>query len=179
MARRNISKYDETTFGGLRAGFNFRGVYRCARARSSDGAYLLPGRGMGVKFVHMRSEDRSRLNQFLKSHVAAGNIEEDLCAEDGQVTRAREVVPEAAPILSGSSASWEVIFVPRENRAKTVVAALPFVPAQAKEEEHGFDHRQPPQAKATVLEAKPAVEEKIASEEELKRDVTMSQKSTY
>jgi PilZ domain len=53
-----------------------------------------PGQGMGVKFVHMRPEDRSRLNQFLKSQIEAGNIEEDLRDEDGQTTRAREVVCE-------------------------------------------------------------------------------------
>jgi curved DNA-binding protein CbpA len=34
-----------------------------------------PGKGMGVKFVHMGPEDRSRLNQFLKTQLESGNIQ--------------------------------------------------------------------------------------------------------
>lgn len=36
-----------------------------------------PGKGMGVKFVHMGADDRSRLNQFLKSQLEVGNVQED------------------------------------------------------------------------------------------------------
>ena len=139
-----------------------------------------PGQGMGVKFVHMRSEDRSRLNQFLKSHIAAGNIEEDLRAEDREVTRAREVAQEAAPVVCGVSSRWEMIFVPPEQRASSA-AALPFLRPHAKEghAQHRFDRQEPPQAKRTALEAKPALDEKILFEEELKRYVVLSGKSTY
>ncbi|HXM92882.1 MAG TPA: DUF4388 domain-containing protein [Candidatus Dormibacteraeota bacterium] len=31
-----------------------------------------PGKGMGIKFIHMRPEDRSRLNQFLKLQLESG-----------------------------------------------------------------------------------------------------------
>ena len=36
-----------------------------------------PGKGMGLKFVHMATEDRSRLNQFLKAQLEAGRIQGD------------------------------------------------------------------------------------------------------
>jgi curved DNA-binding protein CbpA len=44
------------------------------------------GKGMGVKFVHMGAEDRSRLNQFLKSQLEVGNVQEDPFAAAGQGT---------------------------------------------------------------------------------------------
>jgi curved DNA-binding protein CbpA len=40
----------------------------------------IAGKGMGVKFVHMATEDRSRLNQFLKAQMEAGNVQEDAFA---------------------------------------------------------------------------------------------------
>jgi hypothetical protein len=62
---------------------------------------------MGVKFVHMRSEDRSRLNQFLKSQIAAGNIEGDLRMEDGQVAHPSVASQPKATVISGISTSPE------------------------------------------------------------------------
>jgi hypothetical protein len=55
---------------------------------------------MGVKFVHMQPEDRSRLNQFLKLQIEAGNIKEDLRTEDGQPKLARKVAQEAAQVFT-------------------------------------------------------------------------------
>jgi curved DNA-binding protein CbpA len=131
-----------------------------------------PGQGMGVKFVHMRPEDRSRLNQFLKSQIEAGNIEEDLRAEDGlPKARAKEVVLEAAPAGSGASASWDLTFVSRENLGSTIVPGLPFLQPHARPSS--------PQAKGTTQEANSATDEQIVFEDELKRYVLISEKSTY
>jgi hypothetical protein len=93
-----------------------------------------PDQGMGVKFVRMVPENRLHLSQFLKLHIAAGNIEEDLCTEDGQVrARPREVVREAARGVSVVSSNWAMVFVLPENHLSTSVAVLPFAPTQAKE----------------------------------------------
>jgi len=133
-----------------------------------------PGQGMGVKFVHMRPEDRSRLNQFLKSQIEAGNIEEDLRAEDGlPKARAKEVVREAAPAGSGASASWDLTFVSRENRGSTMVLGMPFLQHHAKEGEKKFDRLHSPQ------EASSAADKQIVFDEELKRYLLISEKSTY
>lgn len=42
----------------------------------------MPGKGMGVKFVHMNNDDRSRLNRFLKTQIEAGNIQEEWVSEN-------------------------------------------------------------------------------------------------
>jgi len=140
----------------------------------------MPGQGMGVKFVHMRGEDRSRLNQFLKSQIEAGNIEEDLRNEYGQVrTPPREMSREAAPVVCVVSTSWEMVFVPRENRASPIVAASPFVAPQAKEGQEKFDRQERAQARGRAREAQPAVDEKIAFEEELQRYAVILEKRTY
>lgn len=87
----------------------------------------MAGQGMGVKFVHMQPEDRSRLNQFLKLQIEAGNIEEDLPTEDGQPKRARKVAQEAASSVSDGSSRWEMIFVPGRNRGSTISVEAPFL----------------------------------------------------
>jgi len=136
-----------------------------------------PGQGMGVKFVHMRSEDRSRLNQFLKSHIAAGNIEEDLRTEDGQVTRPREMVQEAAPVVCSVSSSWEMIFVPREKRVSPIDVGSPFLREHVKEMQEGSG-RQLPQARNAAREPQPPLGEELIFEEELKH-LAISEKGTY
>lgn len=57
----------------------------------------MPGKGMGVKFVHMRAEDRSRLNQFLKVQLEAGNIQEDAPPGSAKKTAEGAVPPEQPP----------------------------------------------------------------------------------
>jgi tetratricopeptide (TPR) repeat protein len=127
-----------------------------------------PGQGMGVKFVHMRPEDRSRLNQFLKSQIEAGNIEEDLRDEDGlPKARAKEAVLEAAPAGSGASSRWDLTCVPRENRGSTIVPGMPFLQPHAKEGDKKFDR----------LDS--SADKQILFEEELKRYLLISEKSTY
>lgn len=69
-----------------------------------------PGKGMGVKFVHMRSEDRSRLNQFLKAQIEAGNIQPEPPAGNGNGTGAEKKQPNAkaaAPSPAGAGISKE------------------------------------------------------------------------
>jgi len=106
-----------------------------------------------------------------------------LRAEDGQQVRAREVAQEAAqkpfPEVSGISSRWDMIFVASKILSNTTVAVLQFVQAQAKEGQHGFDRQEPSQAKRTILEAKLAVDERIAFKEELKCYVAIPRKSTY
>jgi tetratricopeptide (TPR) repeat protein len=137
------------------------------------------GQGMGVKFVHTRSEDRSRLNQFLKSHIAAGNIEEDLRTEDGQVTRPREMVQEAAPVVCSVSSSWEMIFVPREKRVSPIDVGSPFLEEHVKDSQKRSERRERILARAAAREAQPILGEKIIFEEELKHYVAISEKGTY
>ncbi len=74
-----------------------------------------PGEGMGVKFVHIGSEDRSRLNHFLKTHLDAGNIEEDVCAGSGQPTRETEAAREAILAVPRVGSRWEMILLPLQN----------------------------------------------------------------
>jgi curved DNA-binding protein CbpA len=140
----------------------------------------MPGQGMGVKFVHMRGEDRSRLNQFLKSQIEAGNIEEDLRTEDGQVrTPTREVSRQAAPVVSVLSSTWEIVFIPNESLASPSVAAPPFLPQHAKEGQESSDLQESTRTKSTTGEAQHGVEGKIVFEEELQRYAVILGKSTY
>jgi hypothetical protein len=92
-----------------------------------------------VKFVHLQPEDRSRLNQFLKLQIEAGNIEQDLRTEDGQPKRARKVVQEAA---SGGSSRREMIFVPDGNRGSTITVEAPFSRPQVREGQKTFHHQE-------------------------------------
>jgi PilZ domain/DnaJ domain len=137
-----------------------------------------PDQGMGVRFVHMEPEDRSRLNQFLKLHIKAGNIEEDLRTEDGRAKRARKVARQTASRVFGVGCGWGIILVPRQNRANTIVVESPFLRPHVKEGQKRFERHEQIQAVRKAREAKPAVDEKVF-EEELKRYVVISEKSTY
>jgi tetratricopeptide (TPR) repeat protein len=134
--------------------------------------------GMGVKFVHMPSEDRSRLNRFLKTHIEPGNIEEDLRTEDGRAKRARKVMRQGAVAVPGACSSWEMVLVPHENRANTIVVDAPFLRPHVKEGQMTFHRQEPTQSRVEAHEAR-TVAEKIVFEEELKRYVGISEKSTY
>jgi curved DNA-binding protein CbpA len=138
-----------------------------------------PGQGMGVKFMDMRLEDRSRLDQFLKTHIRAGNIEADLRTEDGQVARPREELQEATSGIPSISSSWEMIFDPIKDRASTTVVMSPFLRTQINEAHEKTDRQEPSQAQHTALEVQSPAHEKSAVEEELKRYLTISEKNTY
>jgi tetratricopeptide (TPR) repeat protein len=139
----------------------------------------MAGQGMGVKFVHMQPEDRSRLNQFLKLQIEAGNIEEDLRTEDGQPKRARKVAQEAASSVSDGSSRWEMIFAPGRNRGSTILVEAPFLRPHVREGQKTFHHQESIRARVAAGQVQPVVDETIVFEEELKRYVVISEKSTY
>jgi tetratricopeptide (TPR) repeat protein len=84
-----------------------------------------PGKGMGVKFVHMRAEDRSRLNQFVKAQIAAGNIQVEPPAENGNNAGSNKKQPgatAAAPGSAGSGISAEQRAAIAADRARNAAA---------------------------------------------------------
>jgi tetratricopeptide (TPR) repeat protein len=137
------------------------------------------GQGMGVKFVHMLAEDRSRLNQFLKLQIAAGNVESDLRTEDGQVARPRVASEPKAAAVSGVRGSreitWQLIVIPAEKGARAVVDA-PTSHEKASRKE--FDSQQPAPAKAGAQQAQSAANA-TSFEQELQRYVAILAKSTH
>ncbi len=85
-----------------------------------------PGKGMGVKFVHMRSEDRSRLNQFLKAQMEAGNIQPespDGAANGAGAEKKQPSSTAAAPGPTGSGISAEQRAAIAADRAQNAAAA--------------------------------------------------------
>lgn len=65
----------------------------------------MPGKGMGVKFVRMQAEDRSRLNQFLKTQIEAGNIQEEFPPENAAESSrdSRKDAGAAAPVVDAAA----------------------------------------------------------------------------
>jgi tetratricopeptide (TPR) repeat protein len=113
-----------------------------------------PGKGMGVKFVHMRAEDRSRLNQFLKVQLEAGNIQEDL-----PPGKTKNTVAEGWPPDSAAT-----------HPAPPDGAVSPEQPAITASEDLQ-------EGEGPVEQPSPA--EDFVSEEELRRYVLLSENSTY
>jgi len=71
-----------------------------------------PGKGMGVKFVHMGAEHRSRLNQFLQAQLEAGRIQGDapgkvVADESKNVAPHAPRVPPVAPPPDSSVSAGE------------------------------------------------------------------------
>lgn len=86
------------------------------------------GKGMGVKFVHMRSEDRSRLNQFLKAQIEAGNIQPEPPAGNGNGTgtgaeKKQPNAKAAAPGPAGTGISKEQRAAIAADRARNGAGA--------------------------------------------------------
>ncbi len=65
--------------------------------------HATPGRGMGVKFVHMQAEDRARLNRFVQ-HLEAASRKSAVEAPP------RWFAPDARPLDSGEVASHHALF---------------------------------------------------------------------
>jgi curved DNA-binding protein CbpA len=89
------------------------------------------GKGMGVKFVHMGAEDRSRLNQFLKSQLEAGNIQEDMYAAaskesagGGDVSSGNSTGSSPTSEVGSASSYWH-------STTETPKAAAPPKPVEA------------------------------------------------
>jgi curved DNA-binding protein CbpA len=91
----------------------------CARAIVCN---VQPGKGMGVIFIHMRREDRSRLNQFLNAQLNADKIE--MVAAQSQAL----AMPHTDDILR---ASEDARIIASTDRA----ALKPSVLAEVSEEE--------------------------------------------
>ena len=144
-----------------------------------------PGKGMGVKFVHMRSEDRYRLNQFLKVQLEAGNIQEDLPPEKTKTSVAEGVAQDAAAsaadvastsqqtadLLQESAANWAAApegFQQRDGRDKAATQA-----------ERAVQGEQYTPTGKPIHEGKPAQDDSIVSEEELRRYLALSGKSNH
>lgn len=157
-----------------------------------------PGKGMGVKFVHMRSEDRSRLNQFLKGQMEAGNIQPEAPAGengngDGTGNGAEKKQPHttsAAPGRAGSGISPEqraAIAADRAKKATEVEAHVGPVneaPAQSASgsstRASGGNPGKESTAQAGGQPAEPAAgRDNSATEEELRRYLALSEKSNY
>jgi curved DNA-binding protein CbpA len=127
----------------------------------------VPGKGMGVKFVHMQAEDRSRLNKFLKTQLEAGNIQEDLTAEQPKPESEKGAVQS-----NGARAT--------ETEAPKVVPAAPLPPetvevgGQPAADSVQTSPSEPIQAEEALSE-----DDSVVSEEELARYLALSEKSNH
>jgi tetratricopeptide (TPR) repeat protein len=77
----------------------------------------MPGKGMGVKFVHMNNDDRSRLNRFLKLQIEAGNIQEAWVAENERrcpkkvLTEMQATAPDAAELMPAETPCYALMVI--------------------------------------------------------------------
>ena len=134
----------------------------------------MPGKGMGVKFVHMQAEDRSRLNKFLKTQLEAGNIQEDLTADEPLLAGLEELELQADVSVSGGDAAQDAELDSEVPQAQTLAAeveqtAPPAPDCEIEEENHGNP----------LQEDAPAQDDNEVSEEELARYLTLSAKSNH
>jgi curved DNA-binding protein CbpA len=137
----------------------------------------MPGKGMGVKFVHMQAEDRSRLNKFLKLQMEAGNVQEELAAEEPMLSGLEETESQGEATGSGGEAAAEV---PAETEA------TPAPPTAAAENKQTADPIEEPEPATLeehhgnpLQEEEPAKDDNEVSEEELARYLALSEKSNH
>jgi tetratricopeptide (TPR) repeat protein len=144
-----------------------------------------PGKGMGVKFVHMRAEDRSRLNQFVKAQIAAGNIQVEPPAEHGNSAGSHKKQPgatAAAPGSAGSGISAEQRAAIAADRARNAAAAetLGGATTGTPAGTPGESSSAPWGGQAGGQPGKPpANQDDSATEEELQRYLALAEKSSY
>jgi tetratricopeptide (TPR) repeat protein len=157
-----------------------------------------PGKGMGVKFVHMRSEDRSRLNQFLKAQMEAGNIQPESPAANGNGPGSEKKQPSAtaaAPAPAGSGISAEQRAAIAADRAKnaagvetptereTGTAAGPESGSSSQQSTGSSTGQSAGQSGAQEGPEQagkpPASQGDSATEEELRQYLALSEKSNY
>jgi curved DNA-binding protein CbpA len=140
----------------------------------------VPGKGMGVKFVHMQAEDRSRLNKFLKLQIEAGNIQEELAADEPMLPALDEAELEReaaafAKCVPDEPASAEA--------AETVATQTPAVVAEEQQTAEPIEDPEPeavPKNHGNPLqEEEPAKDDSEVSEEELARYLALSEKSNH
>ncbi len=140
----------------------------------------IPGKGMGVKFVHMQAEDRSRLNKFLKTQMEAGNIQQEVLPDgmelptlDESDTMQDEQPSDASPAASPSN-GVEAPVVPEvaDQPARAPQPQQDPVPTQEPEsapENHGNP----------LQEDAPAQDDNEVSDEELARYLALAEKSNH
>jgi curved DNA-binding protein CbpA len=152
----------------------------------------IPGKGMGVKFVHMQAEDRSRLNKFLKTQMEAGNIQEELIPDDEQLPALDETdslpdeqsadgAPAASPAgrpEAPASTSSEVA----QKQDEQEEVAEEQVPVQGiQQDPSSVPEPQPrPENRGNPAQQdSPAQDDSEVSDEELARYLALSEKSNH
>lgn len=119
----------------------------------------IPGKGMGVKFVRMQAEDRSRLNQFLKAQIEAGNIQEEFPRDDAAESAQSSKPDAGTPTSVGdATAGYGAAPVSQEPGAEADQAAQSGQQDKPSEEEQ---------------------EDRTVSEEELERYLALAEKGNH
>jgi tetratricopeptide (TPR) repeat protein len=77
------------------------------------------GKGLGLQFVQMRSEDRARLNRFLQSQEAQGNEKPASDASDGKAAQTVRAADKPTPPVENPKPSDELRF---EGELKSLLA---------------------------------------------------------
>jgi tetratricopeptide (TPR) repeat protein len=143
----------------------------------------MPGKGMGVKFVHMRGEDRSRLNQFLKTQIEAGNLQEEFFPEETKAGAGEVPAQDATPSSASAagSASRQTTASTQEPAANSSATSEPG--RQTNEQEDGSVTGEPAIHEQATGEARAGTEEAARADEisgrELQRYLSLSEKSNH
>jgi tetratricopeptide (TPR) repeat protein len=126
----------------------------------------IAGKGMGVKFVHMQSEHRANLTQFLKTQLAAGNMDADPCSKFPKT----DATASDPAVSAGAAAS--------ESGAASSEAASNNAHEASRTGENPTQGERCTAEEQTAQEKKTPQNEEL-TEEELKRFVALSEKSNH
>ena len=136
----------------------------------------MPGKGMGVKFVNMRAEDRSRLHNFLKLQIEAGNVQEEFAAAPAPGSPTPEKRQTTARESVGSESTRPADHVAQQGAP--VSAPTPADAASATATS-GTPGAQEPVNRNEGGVATPPQTVEFATEKELKQYVALCAKSNY
>lgn len=156
----------------------------------------VPGTGMGVKFVHMQAEDRSRLNKFLKTQMEAGNIQEELISDEEQLPALDETDSLPNEPTSDGAPSASSAGTTEAPTASAEFAQQAVAPAEVAQQEVAQEHipvQEPQQNPSPVIDAEapsqnrgnpaqqdsPTQDDSEVSDEELTRYLALSEKSNH
>ena len=136
----------------------------------------MAGKGMGVKFVHMQAEDRSRLNKFLTAQLEAGNIQIELTAEEPVLAgRAQtESAGEASALASEVAAEVPADTETPHAHVATAEVAPTSEPIQDPEIVPVQENRGNP-----LQEEESSKDDNEVSDEELARYLGLAEKSNH
>jgi tetratricopeptide (TPR) repeat protein len=129
--------------------------------------HVKPGRGMGVKFVHMAAEHRSRLNQFLKIQLESG--------DSARVADSKGVAEAPARVVSEAGSA--PCAKPCVELPAVGSAAIPSVTRAATADvqpDSSISGEETP-----IRGSRTATEQAVSEEEELKLYVSMAERSNY